>query len=159
MRIFACRAVKPGDWRKCDCPKSIKRCSWETLGDIERSWEFLGVELLAFLLTTRAQQTSHSTVLIRTTLLSACWASAQRQAASHPGFRSNIAKQGVFCKREASGSVFAKATPGQGGLAQNKPPGLRSDIAHLRLLGESPATGGKSPGFRSNIAKQGGFCK
>ena len=91
MRIFACRAVKPGDWRKCDCPKSIKRCSWETLGDIERSWEFLGVELLAFLLTTRAQQTSHSTVLIRTTLLSACWASAQRQAASHPGFRSNIA--------------------------------------------------------------------
>ena len=31
--------------------------------------------------------------------------------ASSPGIRSDIAQPGVFCKREPTGSVFAKASP------------------------------------------------
>jgi len=62
---------------------------------------------------------------------------ASRRPGNRPESGAILHSRARFAEESARGSVFAKATPGQGGLAKNKPPGIRSDITQQGALRQS----------------------
>jgi len=77
--------------------------------------------------------------------------------------RSDIAQPGGFCRGVRDGSVLEyvtrAATTARRAPVINRRQAALSIKTALRLLGISPTQAASHPGFRSNIAKQGVFCR